>query len=168
MTTETPTTTIVDKVKLALAVVMIGAILVFLDLRRLVERIGPAERRAWQEEWMTPDPADAQSLYQAACFRSLLAAVTLTNPKVPAADAPRLAEAEAVQAMVWLRQAVAAGYDNVTHMDKDRDLDALRGRDDFQQLLAELRQTPADYWPPTKTPPRNCGRTNSPWSWTSS
>ena len=40
--------------------------------------------------------------------------------------------------MAWLKQAVAAGYKNVEHMRKDKDLDALRDRDDFRQLLAEL------------------------------
>jgi tetratricopeptide (TPR) repeat protein len=113
---------------------------IFLDLRRLVARIGPGDRRAWSEDWMTPDPKDPTSLYHAACFRSLLAAVALADPKTPAADAPRLATAEADQAMDWLRQAVTAGYRNVVHMEKDTDLDALRGREDFQQLLASLRE----------------------------
>ncbi|HEX4592211.1 MAG TPA: tetratricopeptide repeat-containing protein kinase family protein, partial [Gemmataceae bacterium] len=114
-------------------------ILVFLDLRRLLARIGPAERRSWNAAWMTPDPANADSLYQSACFRSLLAAITSTDPKTPAADAPRLAKMEADRAMEYLRQAVTAGYRNVVHMEKDTDLDALRGRDDFKQMLTGLR-----------------------------
>ncbi|HEX4592241.1 MAG TPA: hypothetical protein VH120_20065, partial [Gemmataceae bacterium] len=74
-------------------------------------------------------------------------AVILTDRKTPAADAPRLAKAEADQAMEWLHQAVAGGYRNVVHIEKDTDLDALRGRDDFKQLVAELRQQAADALP---------------------
>jgi hypothetical protein len=40
--------------------------------------------------------------------------------------------------MAWLRKAVAAGFRDDNHMEKDRDLDALRGREDFQALLATL------------------------------
>jgi hypothetical protein len=39
--------------------------------------------------------------------------------------------------MAWLQQAIAAGYNNVTLMKKDSDLDALRDRADFRKLLAE-------------------------------
>jgi hypothetical protein len=38
----------------------------------------------------------------------------------------------------WLCQAVAAGFTDAEHIKQDRDLDALRGREDFQKLLAEL------------------------------
>ena len=37
-----------------------------------------------------------------------------------------------------LREAVDKGYKDVAHMKKDKDLDALRGRGDFQKLLVEL------------------------------
>ena len=51
--------------------------------------------------------------------------------------------------MSWLAKAVAAGYhtpQNLAHMTRDPDLDALRGRADFRRLLAELfdRGFPAD------------------------
>jgi hypothetical protein len=41
-------------------------------------------------------------------------------------------------AMDRLRKAIAAGYKDVAHMKKDRDLDALREREDFKALVAEL------------------------------
>jgi serine/threonine protein kinase/tetratricopeptide (TPR) repeat protein len=41
-------------------------------------------------------------------------------------------------AMELLRRAVQAGYRDAAHVKQDSDLDSLRGRDDFQQLLAEL------------------------------
>jgi eukaryotic-like serine/threonine-protein kinase len=45
---------------------------------------------------------------------------------------------QAELAMEWLKMAVAAGFKNVEQMKKDRDLDALRDREDFKKLLAEL------------------------------
>jgi hypothetical protein len=48
------------------------------------------------------------------------------------------AEQYARRAVALLRQAVQKGYKDVTHMTKDPDLDALRARDDFKELLAQL------------------------------
>jgi hypothetical protein len=42
------------------------------------------------------------------------------------------------QALALLHTAVARGFKDAAHMQKDIDLDPLRGRDDFQKLLAEL------------------------------
>jgi hypothetical protein len=58
------------------------------------------------------------------------------DPTIPSAEASRLATEEADRAMEWLRKAAAAGYKNVEHMLKDNDLDALRDREDFKELLA--------------------------------
>jgi tetratricopeptide (TPR) repeat protein len=79
--------------------------------------------------------ADAGSLYAAACFRAVTAAVLKLTP---GANATRLANEQADRAMAWLKQAVAAGYKDTDHMKQDTDLDALRGREDFKKLLAEL------------------------------
>jgi NAD(P)H-dependent FMN reductase len=53
--------------------------------------------------------------------------------------------------MDWLQQAVAAGYKNVAHMQKDTDLASLRAREDFKKLMAELeaKTVPKPYsaWP---------------------
>jgi hypothetical protein len=46
---------------------------------------------------------------------------------------------EADAAMSWLKQAVAAGYKNVTQIEKDDDLKPLRSREDFKKLLADLK-----------------------------
>ena len=40
--------------------------------------------------------------------------------------------------MAWLHRAVAAGYKNAEQMKQDKDLGALRVREDFKKLLAEL------------------------------
>jgi hypothetical protein len=38
-------------------------------------------------------------------------------------------------AMVLLRQAIANGYPNLNHAKNDRDLQALHGRPDFEELF---------------------------------
>jgi superkiller protein 3 len=77
-------------------------------------------------------------LYNAACIRAICAAVIPQDPKTPPADAARLAKEQADLAMAWLHKAVAAGFSNAAHMKQDKDLDALREREDFKKLVAEL------------------------------
>jgi hypothetical protein len=57
---------------------------------------------------------------------------------VPLADAPEVREKLAARAVELLRQAVGKGFKNTAHMKRDTDLDALRGREDFKKLLADL------------------------------
>ena len=80
---------------------------------------------------------DADSLYAAARFQAVAAAVQV---KTPGADAARLAKDDADRAMQWLHKAVQAGYKDAAHMKSDADLDALREREDFKELLAELQK----------------------------
>jgi serine/threonine protein kinase/tetratricopeptide (TPR) repeat protein len=91
--------------------------------------------RQTAELWESLNRIDADSLYKAACMRSVTAAIFKTTP---GADATRLAKEEGDRAMAWLTKAVAAGYTDAAHMKQDKDLDALRDRDDFKKLLAEL------------------------------
>jgi serine/threonine protein kinase/tetratricopeptide (TPR) repeat protein len=86
------------------------------------------------------NPADAHSLYNAACFRAVIAALE-ARAEEPAAA--RRAREEADRAMAWLTRAVVAGYKNAAHIRKDTDLDSLRDREDFQKLLADLEAKPA-------------------------
>ncbi len=80
----------------------------------------------------------AERLYNAACLRAACAAVIPLDPKTPAADATRLAKAEADKAMVWLTKAVAAGWNDTAHMKTDVALSPLRDRADFKKLMTEL------------------------------
>jgi hypothetical protein len=48
------------------------------------------------------------------------------------------AAAEADRALAALRRAVAAGYRDLAEMQADRDLDPLRGREDFKLLIMDL------------------------------
>ena len=85
--------------------------------------------------WEKLNRTDAESLYNAACFRAVTAGV---QAKTPGADAAKLAKDDADRAMEWLHKAVQAGYKDAAHMKKDTDLDPLRERADFKKLVAEL------------------------------
>jgi serine/threonine protein kinase/tetratricopeptide (TPR) repeat protein len=88
------------------------------------------------ERWEQLHRADANSLYFTACCHAITAAVIRVGDK---SDVPtEQANAEADRAMDWLRQALAAGYRDVTNLKQDADLDALREREDFKKLSHEL------------------------------
>jgi tetratricopeptide (TPR) repeat protein len=96
----------------------------------------PQSCRTTAEMWERLNRKDAGSLYNAACMRAVTAAALRATDKSP--DGARQADAEADRAMAWLRQAVAAGFNNAAHMAKDTDLDPLREREDFKMLIAKL------------------------------
>jgi serine/threonine-protein kinase len=71
----------------------------------------------------------AKDLYDTAAFSALCA---------PLADKPETREEYAARAVGLLRQAIAKGYKDTAHIKEDADLDALRRRDDFKKLVADL------------------------------
>jgi serine/threonine protein kinase/tetratricopeptide (TPR) repeat protein len=88
--------------------------------------------------WEKLNRTDSDSLYKAASFRAVTAAALRAADK--SASAAHEADAEADRAMAWLKQAVSAGYKDAAHMNRDSDLDSLRAREDFKQLVAELER----------------------------
>jgi len=88
------------------------------------------------DKWEGLKRSDAASLYDSACFRSICAAVIRDTDATPAGQVK--AKDQADHAMAWLKQAVAAGFNDAAHIEKDKDLDALRDREDFRKLLTEL------------------------------
>jgi hypothetical protein len=80
------------------------------------------------------------ALFNLACAHASLAGIATDPGSGMTASEGR---AEAVRAMHWLRNAVAAGYRKLDLMRTDPDLDPLRGRDDFRLLLMDLT-FPAD------------------------
>jgi tetratricopeptide (TPR) repeat protein len=114
-----------------------------LALRMLICRIrihqdkhDAAGCRATAAMWEQRKPADASSMYNAACLWALTAAV---QGEKQAADAARLAKEDADKAMAWLARAVAAGFKDGVSMEKDSDFDSLRQREDFKRLLTGLQ-----------------------------
>jgi serine/threonine-protein kinase len=76
-------------------------------------------------------------LYAIACVRSRLSA-TAPPPGLPPSGAGPRGGTEGDRAVGVLRRAIAAGYRRLDAMRKDRDLDPLRGRSDFQVLMMDL------------------------------
>jgi serine/threonine-protein kinase len=80
----------------------------------------------------------ASDPYKAAAFFSRCIPLPEKDGKLPEARRKELAQSYGDRALEALRQAVAKGYKDAAQMKKDPDLDPLRGRDDFQKLLAEV------------------------------
>jgi non-specific serine/threonine protein kinase/serine/threonine-protein kinase len=106
-------------------------------LRLFAKNNDAAGCRATSEMWEKQKRSDAGSLYNAACWRAVTAGVIQATDREPMLRS-KDAAAESDLAMDWLKQAVAAGFNDVAHMKQDADLDALRSRDDFKQFVAEL------------------------------
>jgi hypothetical protein len=81
------------------------------------------------------DPAN--DAYNAACFFAGCVALAEKDTKLTEGRRKELAKSYGDRALDALRQALAKGYKDAAHIKKDTDLDPLRGRDDFQKLLAE-------------------------------
>ncbi len=80
-----------------------------------------------------PAARTRSQLYNLACFYSRASAAVQADPQK--------AEEHAAQAVALLRKAhTAAGWDNVANANKDHDLDPIRNREDFRQLLQELEE----------------------------
>jgi eukaryotic-like serine/threonine-protein kinase len=75
------------------------------------------------------------NIHDLACIQSLLAGVASdTGSGLTAADG----QAQADKAMTSLRRAIAAGWNQASHMRVDSNLDPIRPRPDFQMLLRDL------------------------------
>jgi hypothetical protein len=109
-----------------------------LRLRHFAKTRDAAGCRQTAEMWEQLKRTDADGLYNAARMRAVTAAVLRAAGQSPACGR----RAEADRAMTWLRRAVAAGYRNATRLEQDKDLDALRDRADFANLLADLQARP--------------------------
>jgi tetratricopeptide (TPR) repeat protein len=105
-------------------------------LRHFEKIRDPGGCRATAEMWEKLGRSDADGLYNAACYRAITAAVVRATDRSPAAAEQAAAEAD--RAIAWLTRAVAAGYKDVANMKKDKDLDALREREDFRALLKDM------------------------------
>jgi tetratricopeptide (TPR) repeat protein len=103
-----------------------------LRLRHFAKSKDVAGCRASAAMWEKLDRRDADSLYNAACMRAITAQVLRDS-------GGKGADAEAGRAIAWLRQAVSAGYHDARHTGTDHDLEGLRDRADFRELLGQLQ-----------------------------
>jgi tetratricopeptide (TPR) repeat protein len=81
---------------------------------------------------------NSYNVYNVGCVFSRAAGAADHDTKLSTADRGRLKAHYADRAMEYLRQAVAEGWRNPSAAKQDTDLDPLRGREDFQKLIAEL------------------------------
>jgi serine/threonine-protein kinase len=100
---------------------------------------GDYESATRDVEAMRPEGrSSARDLYNLACVYGLCAAASGKDPKLPSNERHSRANGYATQGVELLRQAIAKGYKNMDAIKTDSDLDCLRGRDDFKQLIAGL------------------------------
>jgi serine/threonine protein kinase len=92
--------------------------------------------RETAERWDALKPTDSDCLYHSACAHSVVA--KLIRDRDYSAEAGKQSLSAGDRAMDSLRSAVAAGYRDAAHITKNTDLDVLRQRPDFIQLMAEL------------------------------
>jgi len=102
-------------------------------LRIFAKRGDSASCRATAEMWEWLNRSDVPGYFNAACNRAVCAAVMRDKAEAGADE-------QADQAMTWLRRAIAAGFDDAQFMKKEKKLDALRNREDFQTLMRELEE----------------------------
>ena len=76
--------------------------------------------------------------YDAACSLSLCIPIVQKNPTASQEERDKQKAFYGDGAMKMLRDAVAKGFKDTGQMKQDKDLDPLRGREDFKKLLAEL------------------------------
>jgi serine/threonine protein kinase/tetratricopeptide (TPR) repeat protein len=105
-------------------------------LRYFEQATDAAGCRTTAELWETFEFRDPGSLYNAARFRAVTAAVFRATDK--SAEGAKQADAEADRAMAWLQSAVATRYRDAGKLKEDKDLNILRDRADFKKLLADL------------------------------
>ncbi len=80
----------------------------------------------------------AVDAYDAACFLSLCIPIVQKDEQATKEERGKQVQFYGDEAMKLLRDAVAKGYKDATHMRQDKDLDSLRDRPDFEKLLAGL------------------------------
>jgi tetratricopeptide (TPR) repeat protein len=103
------------------------------------------------DELLNSGPAPAQRLYAAACVYSLAAIDAARDEQLGEPDRKQLADRHVARAMELLAAAQRAGHfkspDAATALKTSSDLEPLRSRDDFRELLAtvELYDAPQPY-----------------------
>jgi tetratricopeptide (TPR) repeat protein len=95
-----------------------------------------AERAAAQLRDRGWDPP--VNAYDAACALALCIPIVQNDDKLSKQDRASAVQFYGDAAMKMLKDAVAKGWKDAAHMQKDTDLDPLRERDDFKKLIAEL------------------------------
>jgi hypothetical protein len=105
-----------------------------------LERHADAVRAA--REYAREFPDDPAAAYDAACYIARCVPLAERDPKLSAEERQKTGDEYGRLAVEQLRAAIQAGYRDIRHIQADRDLDPLRGRQDFRELLVELGAGP--------------------------
>ena len=89
---------------------------------------------------LTLHPSAWEADYDAACILSRCLTVAEKDSRLPESRRRELAQSFGDQAVERLRVAIAKGFKDAGHVKKDKDLDGLRPRQDFRNLLTELEK----------------------------
>jgi hypothetical protein len=87
-------------------------------------------------------PDDPRVAYDAARYIARCAPFAQRDPQLKPDEQQKFADEYGRLAVERLREAVRLGYRDGRHMKADADLEPLRGRQDFRDLLAELGAEP--------------------------
>jgi tetratricopeptide (TPR) repeat protein len=90
------------------------------------------------EDFARRDGLTNVNVYDLACLCSLASTAAGRDDRLSPAERARLKAHHAERAMDLLKRAVGMGYRHPAYMRADHDLDALRDRDDFRKLIANL------------------------------
>jgi peroxiredoxin/tRNA A-37 threonylcarbamoyl transferase component Bud32/tetratricopeptide (TPR) repeat protein len=127
-----------------------GLVTAYSDLAALLRQCGKHEELTKLSAALRADlPDDPDQTYNAACFAAYAADTARGCKGLPEAERQRLTEGYSEQAVKLLSMAIHEGYRDHSHMAKDSDLDPLRARKDYQELIASLEQR---YPAPPRTP----------------
>jgi serine/threonine-protein kinase len=97
------------------------------------------------EEMLTCGADPATDAYNAACLLAQCGPLAQKDAKLAQPKRKELAQSYTDKAIALLRQAVAKGYKDAVDIKKNKDLDPLRSRQDFQKIVSGLEQAaPAD------------------------
>jgi serine/threonine-protein kinase len=85
----------------------------------------------------------AANLYDLACVCTRSSAAVRKDKKLSTAEQSKLSDQYAVRGVGFLSRALKNGYNDVANLQKDTDLDHLRGRADFKRLVQPLEKAPS-------------------------
>jgi serine/threonine protein kinase/thiol-disulfide isomerase/thioredoxin len=119
------------------------------DLVELLSKCGKhAEAARLAEAFRADFPDDSDQTYNAACFMAWACRTARDCKEVPQTERRKLTDGYGARAVKMLDMAIHEGYRDRVHLDWDTDLDPIRDRKDYQELVANLdRRFPAPQTP---------------------
>ncbi len=91
---------------------------------------------------MQVGPQSPDDTYFAAGLLAQCATLAANDGNLAQSERKQESERFASKAMELLRAAIASGFKDADRLHKDEDLDVLRSRQDFQELLTQLKTKP--------------------------